>query len=84
MKSAQHIPPHKTALERLNERFKTENDSARCAERIELLGQVMFGDLWRPIEEAANEDVRRTSQEEAQIDDRLTQIRGALFGCAPK
>ena len=38
------------ALERIEQRLGTYNQAARYAERIERLGQVMFGDLWRPKE----------------------------------
>jgi hypothetical protein len=49
MRSAQFARRRKTPLQQVSERLESDDESAWYAERLEILGKVMFGDLWKGV-----------------------------------
>ena len=48
------------ALKRLEQRLGEDHEAAWYAERLERLGQVMFGDLWR---DKAEEETKESNEQ---------------------
>lgn len=46
----------KTPLEQVSEHLESDDESAWYAERLEILGKIMFGDLWKPQEPTPHPD----------------------------
>jgi hypothetical protein len=80
---------YRQAFERLDESL-AGSTSVSNAERLQLIGKHMFGELWKEPEPSDSEGIpKRECNANAADgisieDEKLTRARVALFGCAPK